>query len=303
MTTQDMITVPYPQTVRPLSKVNIWYLPDGSKRVRAYLQMECLKQGAQTGVAIEGSNLMKRAFGFKGRVGPLFASQSGSNLVSLTAKTMCSYLARKIDADRSTAVIYWATGPAGASIEVVGDLNAFQVELHDFVGPKVFGSGVQLLPAIRYFVEQFADADWGMYVFLTQGRIDDLEAVKRYTRELAGAIAAGRRNELKLALIGVGEDIDRSPLQQLDDLNTDTGVDVWDYRIAAEMRSLVEIFAEVVDENTPVARSGRILNAAGEVIVDYAEQGVPALLNFTLPPQSRSFSVELDGNLITQPIF
>ena len=264
--------------------------------------LEHIREGAQTGVAIEGSNLMKSAFGFKGRVGPLFARQSGSNLVSMIAKKIGSYLARKIDADKSTTIIYWATGPTGADVEPLGNLTAFQVEQHDFVGPKVFGSGVKLLPAVRYFVEQFADANWGMYVFLTQGQIDDLEAMKQYTAQLAGDIAAKRRNELKLVLIGVGPHMDRLPIEQLDDLDIGTGVDLWDYRIAAEMRSVIEIFAEVVDENRTVAQSGRILDPVGEVIVDYTARGVPSLLTFTLPPGSKSFSIELDGKLFTQPI-
>jgi hypothetical protein len=166
----------------------------------------------------------------------------------------------------------------------------------------VFGSGVKLLPAVRYFVEQFADANWGMYVFLTQGKIDDLEAVKQYTAQLADDIAARRRNKLKLVLIGVGPHMDRLPLGQLDDLDIGTTVDLWDYRIAAEMRSVIEIFAEVVDENRTVAQSGRILDPVGEVIVDYTARGVPSLLTFTLPPGSKSFSIELDGKLFTQPI-
>jgi hypothetical protein len=223
-------------------------------------------------------------------------------MVSMTAQKICSYLARKVDADRSTTVIYWATGPAGYDIEEIGDLTAFQVEQYDFTGPKKFGSGVKLLSAVRYFIERFVDANWGMYVFLTQGTIEDLEAVKRYTVKLADDIAAGQRNGLKLVLIGVGQEIDKSTMEQLDNLNTETNLDLWDYKIAAEMKSLIEIFAEVVDENTIVANAGRVLDASGKVVVDYTGKGVSSLLTFVLPPGSKSFSLELAGKLITQPI-
>lgn len=302
MNTEDMITWPYSQTVHPFGKVNLWRLPDGSTQVRAYLLMEHVREGAQTGLGVEGSNLMKSAFGFKGWVGPLFARQSGSNLVSMVAQKTGSYLARKIDADRSTTIIYWATGPTGAEIELVGDLTAFQVEQHDFGGPRVFGPGANLLPAVCYFVEQFADAQWGLYVLLTQGRIQDMEAVKQYSAHLAADIAAGRRNELKLVLIGVGQDVDRSSLQELDELNTGTGVDLWDYRLAAEMKSLVEIVAEVVDENRLVASRGRVLDSAGTLVMDYASSGVPSCLTFALPPGSRSFSLEIEDKVYTQQI-
>jgi len=328
MNTQDMITLPYSQTFRPFGKVNVWHLPDGSKRVRAYLLMEHIREGTQTGIGIEGSSLMKQAFGLKGRIGPWFARQSGANLVSMTAQKISSYLARKVDTDRRTTIIYWATGPSGSDIEHVGDLTAYQAEQYDFGMPQGFGSGVKLLPAVRYFVERFVDAKWGMYVFITQGSIEDLEAVKQYTTQLASAIAAGQRNNLKLILIGVGRKINKSHLEQLDNLVTGTNVDLWDYKIAAEMKSLavkeltptfglkrsseraklhfsepiLELFAEVVDENTMVAETGCVLDATGEVVADFSNKGVPALLNFVLPPGSSSFSFKLPDGCITQPI-
>ncbi len=140
-----------------------------------------------------------------------------------------------------------------------------------------------------------------MYVFLTQGIIEDLEAVKQYTASLAESIAAGRRNDLKLVLIGVGQEIDRSHLEQLDHLNTGTNVDLWDYRIATEMRDAVEIFAEVVDENRIVADTGRVLDASGKAVINYSA-GVPALLIFDLPREATSFSLDLGGKRITQSI-
>ncbi len=298
-----VMTVPYPQTVKPFSKVSICHLPDGRHQIHAYLSLghRHIKAGAQTGIAIEGSQKLKPAFGYKGRLGPLFSQQSGPNLVSMVAQKMCSYLARKVDADRGTTVIYWGTGATGSDIESVGDLSAFQAEQFDFTGPSTFGSQANLLPAVRYFVDKFADANWGMYVFLTQGIIDDLEAVKRYSTDLAKAIANGERNELKFVLLGVGDDIDHAHLEQLDHLNMGTAVDLWDYKIASEMRDVIELFAEVVNENRIVADTGQIFDASGNLMMTY-ENGVPALLKFDLPRDARSFVIELDGKRIVQPI-
>lgn len=327
MNTKDMLTLPYTQTVNPFGKINVWYLPDGRKKIRAFLLMEHIRKGAQTGIGIEGSALLKSAFGFKGRLGPWLAQRSDPNLVSLTTQRIGSYLARKVDADRQTTIIYWATGPQGTGVQAVGDLAAFEVEGCDFAGPEVYGSAVNLLPAVRYFVERFVDASWGLYVFITQGKIQDLAAVKQYSTQLAQAIAAGQRNELKLVLIGVGQKIVQEQMAQLDDLVTGVGVDLWDYKIAAEMPSLnlpklgpifgwrewgegkkahfslpvIELFTEVVDENTIVAASGRVLDAAGSVVLDHA-RGLPSVLEFVLAAGSTCFQLELADECITQPI-
>ena len=321
-----METLPYTWLVEPFGKINYWCQPDGSKRVRVYILRENIKEGAQTGVAIDGSTSMRSAFGYGGTLDFLLKRQPGVNMVSLTARRMCSYLARKVDADTKTTVIYWGTGADGSGIEEVGDLTAYQSEQYDFAGPKKFGSRARLLPAVRYFVDRFADAPWGMYIFITNGRFQDLDAVKQYTGQLAHDIAAGRRNDLKLVMIGVGQQIDQSrmqrqwssifticgrsvgqqidqsQMQQLDDLDTGTAVDLWDYKVAEEMRSVVEIFAEVVDENTIVADRGLIRDSSGMILRDYRDRGVPALLRFTLPPGSKSFTLEIRGQSFTQPI-
>src|SRR6185503_16982016 len=111
----------------------------------------------------------------------------------------------------------------------------------------------QLLPAVRYFVERFKDAPWGFYVFITDGELHDLEAVKDYSRRLAKEVASKSRRPLKFVLIGVGPNINERQMEELDDLDTGTDVDLWDHKLAAEMRHLQEIFAEVVDKNARIA--------------------------------------------------
>ncbi len=299
---EEMETLPYSQVVAPFAKINYWHQSDGGRRIRAYIPMENIKEGAQTGVAIQASEPMRDAFGFVGWMGRLFKRRTGLNVVSLTAQKMCSYLARKVDADTKTTAIYWGTGTGGTDIEEIGDLTAYHAEQYSFAGPQRFGSSASLLPAVRYFVDRFADAPWGIYIFITDGRLRDLDAVKQYTVRLAHDIAAGRRNGLKLVMIGVGRRMDSFPMRRLDDLDTETEVDLWDYKIAAEMRSLVEIFAEVVDENTIVANRGLIRDSSGTILRDYRARGVPALLEFTLPLGAKSFTLEIGDQPFTQPI-
>ncbi len=297
---KDMQTVARVDTHEPFGKINFWRLPDGSRQVRAYILMDRAIEGARVGIAIDGSASMRGAFGLKGCLGFL-SSVPAVNTVSPTAQQMCTYLADKLAADGKVSAIYWATGN-GSQIEVIGELTATQAEKHDFTGPKSFGGGTKLLPALKYFVERFTDAPWGMYVFITDGALHDLEAVKQYTTQLAHRIATDQHNDLKLILIGVGNQVNEVQMEQLDDLDTGTEVDLWDHKLASEMQQLAEVFTEVVDENMIVASSGFVRDEAGNVVLDCRDQGVPALLTFTLPAGSRSFTLEIAGQAITQPI-
>src|SRR5207244_12776212 len=134
--------------------------------------------------------------------------------ITPVARKLCAYLARKLDADGGTTVIYWATGSGGSKIEVVGDLTGDQAEGHVFGPPRDFGTGTQLLPAVKYFVDRFADAPGGFYVFITDGELHDLDAVKDYSTRLARAVAAGRRKPLKFVLIGVGPDVSEAQMTE-----------------------------------------------------------------------------------------
>ena len=117
--------------------------------------------------------------------------------------------------------------------------------------------------------------------------------VKRYLREF-------RTNEE----FKVGDEIDVKQLEELDDLpdTLDLPVDIWDHKVAAEMRSLLDIFAELVDENQMVAPSGIIQDEQGNTVREYSD-GLPAKLSFTLPSESKSFTLALpNGNSISQQV-
>lgn len=296
-------------------------------------------EGWQTGVAIDASASMKGWFG-KGLRGKLpdavaaeyrrkgwareveldgrhvvsfqqqaydDAMQRGylsrtANVVEPVARQFIAYLADNLDEDGGTTVIYWACDE-GAGFEVVGDFTADKVRALPFTGPKDhdWGKGTYLLPAMRYFLDRFRDASRGMYLFLTDGRIDDLDAVKRYTKQLCKEVAAGRRNQVKCVLIGIGDKIDEGQMEELDDLDTGTDVDVWDHKIASEMRGVVEIFAEVVDENAIVAPTAKIYDATGKVVKHFRD-GLPAKAAFAMPATSPYFELEVGGQRVKQSV-
>ncbi|MCI0379961.1 MAG: VWA domain-containing protein [Gemmataceae bacterium] len=292
------------KVVEPFGEVNVYPNHTGL-RVTATILMEPRREGAQTGIALDGSGSMRKLYGQAtggGVVSSIFKKPALANEMAPVAQSLCAYLARTIDADHGTTCIYWATGADGRSVEVVGDLTADQAERYDFRGPQDFGTGTQLLPAVRYFVDRFVNAPWGFYVFITDGELFDLDAVKEYSTRLAREVSARRRNPLKFVLIGLGPEINEKQMEDLDDLDTGTDVDLWDHKLAAEMRQLQDIFAEVVDRNARVADNGKILDSSGRVVRNYSDTGLPALLTFELPPGSTNFTLEVNGQRITQSL-
>ncbi len=296
-------------------------------------------EGWQTGVALDGSASMKSWYGrmLLGKVPPEAAAEYerkgwlesrvedgrrvksfqreayqdavakgylkfSENIMEPISREFIAYLAGNLDADGGTTVIYWACGD-GSAYEVLGDFTEQECrELHVRGPQKVpFGAGTRLAPAVEYFVDRFQDAKNGMYVFVTDGKLDDLAEVKRYTTRLCRDIAAGKRNPVKCVLIGVGDHIDEGQMEELDDLDTGTEVDVWDHKIAKEMRAMVEIFAEVVSENQIVAPMGTIYDASGKVVKQFRD-GLPAKVSFTMPVSSKWFELEVAGQRIKQTV-
>lgn len=222
------------------------------------------------------------------------------NEVEPKAREMTKYLASNLDADGGTTVIYWACGD-GTGIEVIGDLTQEDCIRQNFTGPvhTDFGQSTCLLPAVRYFVERFPEAPNAIYIFLTDGELSDLAEVKRYTIGLCKEIATGKRNPFKCVLIGLGDRINEQQMEELDDLESGTNIDIWDHKIAREMRDLIEIFAEVVSEHQIVAPFARIYDATGQVVKQFTD-GLPSKVNFTMPSTSTFFELEVGDQRIRQ---
>src|SRR5262249_12271994 len=296
------------RVVEPFGEVNVHPAPGGKVRVVATILMEPRREGTQTGIALDGLGSMSSLYGIEesgggGFFAALFGRKKQStakNEITPVAQKICAYLARKLDADGGTTCIYWAVGPGGSQIQEIGDLRAEEAEKHFFGPPNDFGTGTQLLPAVKYFVERFKDAPWGFYVFITDGELHDLAEGKAYSTRLAKEVAARRRNPLKFVLIGIGPSVNEAQMEELDDLVTGTDIDLWDHKLAAEMRVLQEIFAEVVDKNARLSDHGRILDPQGRVVRDYSDTGITAYLEFEMPAGAEYFTMEVNGNRIHQ---
>jgi len=224
------------------------------------------------------------------------------NIVEPVAREMIGYLASEMDVDNHTTLIYWACGD-GSAYEVAGDYSKEQCATLSIAGPQKeqFGNGTQLLPAMKYFVERFADAKRGIYIFITDGALDDMEAAKAYTTQLAKAIEAGTQNPVKCVLIGVGPHIDEDQMEELDDLDTGTDVDIWDHKIQKDMRGVEEVLVELIDENRIVAPMATIYDADENVVAKFTD-GMPAKVEFTMPITSTHFILEAGGKRINQTV-
>lgn len=333
--------IPSNKTAKELGKVNIQKVDQELAIDFTILMEPQGKEaeGWQTGVALDASSSMRGAYGteVKGSIPPEVAKQytnkgwitvrdkdgrhetvltkqavkdaidkgyltATTNVVQPLARQFITYLAGELDADGGTTVIYWACG-TGDEYEVVGDFTENECKTLELEGPAIlsYGAKTMLKPAVHYFVNRFADAKRGMYIFITDGIIDDLEAVKRYTTQLAVEINAGQRNPVKCILVGVGDTIDEQQMEELDNLDTGTDIDIWDHKIAGEMRALIEIFSEVVSENQIVAPVGVLSTQSGTLIKRFTD-GLPAKVAFRLPATETGFILEVAGYKIVQAI-
>jgi hypothetical protein len=300
------------QPVEPFGEVNVFRRQVGGYQIVATILMEPDIEGARCGLALDASASMKKMYGANVPVGGLFSKAAGvMNVVEPVARTMAAYLA-KFSSTSKVNLIYWACSPDGSDVEEIGEVGEADAQRLVVKGPRklAWGRGTKLLPPVRYFVERvFAQAPWAIAVLVTDGIIEDIEAVKKYCLQFARQIAAGQRQFIKFVLIGVGEEVDEKQMEELDDMFEGTGlkdpkgndIDLWDHKLASEMRQVEEIFAEVVSEDMIVAASGRVLDSQGRVIKDYSD-GLPALLRFNVPAGTRSFTLALPQFEATQDI-
>lgn len=305
-----MPQLPEDKVVEPFGEVNVNPgTTPGMVKVRATILMPPSVENASVALAIDASRSMLDNFGGAG----LAAIFKKENQVEMVARAMADYLA-KFAGDGKVSLAYWACGIGGSQVVDLGRVDAQQAASTTFAPPQNMGTGTKLVPAVKHFTEgAFRNATWSMCVFLTDGVLDDLEEAKTLTWTLAREIAAGKRAFTKLVIIGLGANCDEGQMTVLDDLLDDSnlldqegnGIDIWDHAMAANMRSLTEIFKEVVSKNTIVAPSATFKDDKGaEVRSDHGfKDGLPALIEFELPADSRWFTLLLpDGKEIKQSL-
>ena len=228
------------------------------------------------------------------------------NIAEPVGRDLMQHLANAVDARGRTAVAYFGCGLKGDEIEEFKEVRGEQCENFEVGGPldTTFGRESQMLPALKFYDESFANDPGSLVVFVTDGGLKDLDAVKAYSKGIAKRIASGKRNPMKCVLIGIGEDLDDAPLQELDDLVTNTNVDLWDYLKADGLREASDLIREIVEENAlATGEPTRALDSRGNEAQSWPD-GMPARVTFTMPDTSNLFELELpEGQTVKQELF
>lgn len=295
------------KVVEPFSDL---HFEDG--HVRATLLHDPSVEGLDMAIYMDGSASMGDEYEYqkkykKGFLGWLFGEKpeiAGANRVEPQVQWMLEYLATK-DRNGLLRVAYWACGN-GRQIETVGDLRGVDVANYQFPGPKRFGNGTNLTPAIKDYVDYLKaevknGARRGCAVFVTDGVIHDPDDVMKYCRHLAKEMSMGRLPRMNFILVGVGDEVDEEQMEEICHEEYPGVGHLWCHRIAEEINQVAELVAVLVDETMTVAAGGTIYDDRGNVLRIY-ESRLPAILEFDVPEGAESFTLEVNGQRFTQPL-
>ncbi len=260
---------------------------------------------------MDGSGSMQQ-MGAYGRTEGGFFGLFGKpkNPVQEAMRIMVPYLAKK-DASGSCRVAYWATGNGGTKIEVISEMNQAQASEATFPGPQSYGGGTNLLPAVRDFVayinatrEAGEDIKACIAAIVTDGEIHDLEDCVAYTATLARAIEDKKFPRTNLVIVGVGKEIDEEQLEQLEEATPAfySGRDIWCHAEADSVADLPELVAHLLDANIPAFWGGAVVKDNQGKAVLTLEDMVPAVIEFTLPRNAKSFTLEAGGKRFVQDL-
>lgn len=286
--------------------VNVYDPEGGQQHVEIYVRVEQGPEGAQMGLAIDGSNSMKEAYGAHL---PPFLKTPEANTVQLVVKPLNTFL-RGFSADGKTHIIYWAVGNGGAELEPIGVFDETADASLAIEGPKgkAWGGGTKLAPAVQYFAKEFAAAKWALVLFITDGEIEDMDDVKRVCMQLGQEMSSSQRGYVKLVMVGVGRLVNESQMDELNDMFEGSGlndpngesIDMWDARLVSEMGSLWDVLGEV-DFGIELPVSTKIYDDKGKEVLSYAD-GTPMKLSFQVPVGTPKVTVVIAGNSYEQKL-
>jgi hypothetical protein len=203
-------------------------------------------------------------------------------------------------------VIYWACGPDGNELESLGQVQCQSLAHIRVEGPRVktFGAKTHLTPAFEYFAGKAAAIN-GIFVFVTDGHIEDEDHVVAATHRLAAEIKARQRPSLKCVLLGIGRQVDRAQLARIDDMQMPdelADIDIWNAKVLGEMRDMNDAWSEIFDPDTVVGTSIRVFDDQGRLVHERTDE-VKALITFEMSAGSSCFDLVLDGEMkVHQPL-
>jgi len=228
------------------------------------------------------------------------------NNIEKSTKRFIKYLAENFDMRGKTTLFYCSCGENGDEIDVVGDLKPADVEDAEFKGPKnkKYGAKSQLLPSLKFIVENYNKSSKLLILFFTDGNFEDHKELKNYSKQLALMLDKDKKRLVKCVLMGLGKEINENNMEELDNLDPGVNVDIWDHKIISEIRNEDEIFAEVevIDESRIICPIAKVFDNNKNLIKKFTD-GMPVKINFNLPANCDSFEIEIGENKINQPLY
>ncbi|NEP79878.1 MAG: VWA domain-containing protein [Okeania sp. SIO3C4] len=290
-------------------KINVYPPEGGKQRVEIYIRLDQRVENMEIGIAIDGSASMQ----------PLFAAnlpkafrQPGSNVMEPVVRRLCNFVC-DYSGDGTVLPIYWAVGNGGKEIEPIGKVSGAASKTLPVEGPKSsWGGHTSLLPALDYFLSEFSQANWVIVLFITDGRIEDLDAVVARAMEVGKEVVAEKKRKFKFVVVGLTHagvreteiEAMKENLEKLDNMFDGTElegkVDLWDCKLAEQMNELQDIWDEV-DFGITIPGNAQISDDRGNVIQSYSD-GIPQRMEFSVSPETSSVTIEIAGETIVQPL-
>lgn len=294
---------------KPVEPFSDLHVEDGL--VRATLLHDPTVEGLDMAIYMDGSGSMSEEYQLQQKSQGFWDWISGApiemlpNQVEPQVQWMLEYLATK-DRNGILRIAYWATGTTGREIELIGELKGSDARRHQFPGPRKMGSYTYLQPAMADYIQYLKSemphgARRGCAVFVTDGVLHDADKVKSFSRQIAKDITAGRLPMTNFILVGVGDAVDEEQMEEICHEEYAGVGHLWCHRIAEEISQVAELVAVLVDETMTVGAGGTIYDDRGNILKIY-EARLPAVLEFNIPKDAESFTLEISGQRFTQPI-
>lgn len=298
-----------PKAVRKLFEIYTDPPVDGKKRVLIHIRPELLTpiEGLRAGIALDASESMIEFYG--ARIPKAFR-KPGDNIMHIVASLISEYMIY-FSEDGRIELIYYSVGPGGNEIESIESCNLNSIERLTINGPKekTWGKESYLLPAINYFMGQpkYRAAPRTCILYFTDGIIKDLKEVKDRCMKIGKEITDEKRGNVNFSVIGFGKEFDLYQMEELEDMFDGTELEhikLWEINVASEMRSPFEyLYENSMVHSFKANLPGKciIKDNIGKEILYYTD-GFPRRLEFHIPEETPSVTIEINGQTIIQPL-
>lgn len=270
---------------QPPHVVKGFYDPsNGDLRVQLGLPIK-MEGSVNCAFAQDGSGSMEKHYKHSGW------THNGPSDVEKFLHKAAAFVAEQ-DTDKGVQVYTWATGD-GTKVVNLGNHPQDELEklviktnADDNAGSDAIqlGKGTYLAPALKQIVKETvldSGAGYGLIVATTDGRLNDMPAVKQWATQMAKQIEAKQHPPFKIVLVGF-DDADPAEMEELDNLDTGTSIDIFNALAVADLDGAMEkLNSETLTSDFVVADGGYLESNGNKW--DF-EKGVPQRIDMKVAP-------------------